>query len=566
MRVRRRRASPLGSLAALPLLAAACGEPAAPRDSGVDVIPPLDHLTGGGGGAGDSPVLINELMADNESTVMDELLQFDDWVELVSVAGQTLDLGGWMLTDDAGGEDGWSFAPGTLLDPGEHLLVWLDGEPDQGSLHASFSLDDAGEVLELLAPDGEGGYAVADSVTFGAQEADVVLGRFPDAGAEWAASIWSTPANANPAWPGAETDPSSALFPADDVIAVELWLPQESRDALAADPYTEVPGSLAFQGAWISPVGIRLKGQIGSYRTLDQKAAFRISLDTYLPGQRLRGLEHLTLNNMVQDPSLVHERLAYQLMRSGDVPAPRVAYAAVYLNGAYRGLYLNVETNDDQFLQRWFDDPDGNLYEGAYGADVTLAGMWSLEHDEQGSADVSDRSDLLALAELLDREPSENLTSQFEALVDVDTTARMLACEVLTGHWDGYFYAINNYRIYHEPSTGRFTLLPWGIDQTYGWTGGIHDATGALAWWMLEVPSLRSRYDAALEEMALRFLDQDVDAEAWSAYALAADWYDADPYRENDLGAAQSAIQAAVDFAAWWPDDVLDQLASRGAP
>ena len=36
--------------------------------------------------------------------------------------------------------------------------------------------------------------------------------------------------------------------------------------------------------------GGRLKGQAGSYRTLDGKAAFRIDLDRYVPDQALQAL------------------------------------------------------------------------------------------------------------------------------------------------------------------------------------------------------------------------------------------------------------------------------------
>ena len=87
-------------------------------------------------------------------------------------------------------------------------------------------------------------------------------------------------------------------------------------------------------------VTLKLKGN-SSFRDLDHKAAFKIKL---AKGQPLLGLKKLTLNNMVQDGSMVHETLAYQTFRAAGVPAPRTGYAFVRVNGEPYGVYLNLET------------------------------------------------------------------------------------------------------------------------------------------------------------------------------------------------------------------------------
>ncbi|MFO0006349.1 MAG: CotH kinase family protein, partial [bacterium] len=46
--------------------------------------------------------------------------------------------------------------------------------------------------------------------------------------------------------------------------------------------------------------------------------------------------------------------------------APRAADARVWVNGDDYGLYLLLETPDDRFLKRAWDEPDGNLYDGKY--------------------------------------------------------------------------------------------------------------------------------------------------------------------------------------------------------
>jgi len=85
------------------------------------------------------------------------------------------------------------------------------------------------------------------------------------------------------------------------------------------------------------PSRVRLKGS-GSFRTLDEKAAFLLNFDHPVDGQLLDGLEKLALNNMVHATSMEREVLGYELFRAGGVPAPRAAHAVVTVNGAPYGF------------------------------------------------------------------------------------------------------------------------------------------------------------------------------------------------------------------------------------
>ena len=70
-------------------------------------------------------------------------------------------------------------------------------------------------------------------------------------------------------------------------------------------------------------VGVHLKGAWGSWRDVTQKAAFKIKMDAFVKDQTLFGISKFTLNNMVQDPSFIHESLTYRLYRAMGVPTPR---------------------------------------------------------------------------------------------------------------------------------------------------------------------------------------------------------------------------------------------------
>ncbi len=131
------------------------------------------------------------------------------------------------------------------------------------------------------------------------------------------------------------------------MVEIDLDMPQESIDALELDPdeYVDATFSLATTGGSYGPlqVGARLKGH-GSFRTLEGKAAFKVKFNHSVPGQRFLGLKGLTLNNMVQDNSMLRELLTYQLARGAGVAAPRTGYA--YLQRERRGLRALPERGD----------------------------------------------------------------------------------------------------------------------------------------------------------------------------------------------------------------------------
>lgn len=501
-------------------------------------------------------VVINEFMPDNESTIEDEHGFESDWVELLVVSDAPVDLSGWGLTDSPDEGPLWSFAEGTVLQPGERRLLWLDGAPELGTTHLPFRLDADGGELVLSDADG----AEHDRLQWADLPADVVRARFPDGSDVVADSVLATPYNSNPWDPGTSLDPSDRLFPQDEVLTVHLQLPEASLAALRSSPYTYVEGSVSIGAVTLSPVGVRIKGQWGSLRSIDDKAAFKVSMDAFEGTAEMMGMENLTFNNMVQDPSLINERIAYRLFREMDVPAPRTAHVALYLNGEYRGIYLHVESADDTFLARWFPNPEGNLYEGAYGQDVVMGSYTSLDHDELGADDPDDYSDLRALAMLLALPPTEERVEELEALVDVDRVLAMLAGEVIIGHWDGYFYYPNNYRIYHDPDSGRFTLLPWGLDQTFAWEGGIEDASGQLAAWMLEIPSLNARYRLALWKAADLMTELELPEEAVVLHDLALPYLRASSYEEYSVDTSLAYLRTTVSYCTARPENLLSQL------
>lgn len=81
-----------------------------------------------------------------------------------------------------------------IISPGEYLLLWADGDPEQGVRHLGFRLSKKGESITLHDRDG---ITLIDSFAFSAQETDISFGRAGDGTDTWKALETPTPGGPN---------------------------------------------------------------------------------------------------------------------------------------------------------------------------------------------------------------------------------------------------------------------------------------------------------------------------------------------------------------------------------
>ena len=72
-------------------------------------------------------VVINEFLADNALTNFDDDGDNEDWVELLNLGDEDVDLEGYSLSDDPDNPSRWVF-PSVILPSRSYLLVWLSGK------------------------------------------------------------------------------------------------------------------------------------------------------------------------------------------------------------------------------------------------------------------------------------------------------------------------------------------------------------------------------------------------------------------------------------------------------
>jgi CotH kinase protein len=376
----------------------------------------------------------------------------------------------------------------------------------------------------------------------------------------------------------AQTPPdlAASMYEPETVVSIELTLPAASIEALEAEPEEYQPGTFSLAATDGTPVGvgeastpidvgIRLKGQ-GSFKALTGKAAFKIKFNELVKGQKFLGLKKLTLNNMVQDSSMVHEALAYEAFRAAGVAAPRTGYAYVHVNGEDYGLYLNVETLDDVGLARWFG-ATAHLYEGSHGSDVTPGGAGAFEIDE---GDEEDRTDLEALIAAANEETGD-WSDGMAGVADLSQMVRMWAGERYVGQWDGYSGIEgvswpNNFYLHSDPA-GEFEMLPWGTDSAWSNRLPFEGDAGLLFDRCLADTSCNAAYETALSEVSAAIATLDLDSRAVAIAELLRPWQEMDPRQEHTVAETAEAVEATRAFIAARPAELAAWLAEpEGEP
>ena len=128
--------------------------------------------------------IISEFLAINDSVHADEDGEFSDWLEIYNPDAETVELGGYFLSDDPDNLVKWRL-PDTALDPGARLIIFASGKDRKNAnlqLHTNFSLSGQGEYLALTEPDGTT-VTSEYSPAFPVQKANVSYGMGIAAGA-----------------------------------------------------------------------------------------------------------------------------------------------------------------------------------------------------------------------------------------------------------------------------------------------------------------------------------------------------------------------------------------------
>ena len=120
-------------------------------------------------------VCINEFVASNGSGPVDEAGDRDDWIELHNPSTDPISLRGWTISDDPEEPSRHRFGAGLVIEAGGFVLLWADGQVEQGEDHLAFALDRAGGALSIRDAHGQG-----STIHYGPLGADRAAARSSD--------------------------------------------------------------------------------------------------------------------------------------------------------------------------------------------------------------------------------------------------------------------------------------------------------------------------------------------------------------------------------------------------
>ena len=240
-----------------------------------------------------------------------------------------------------------------------------------------------------------------------------------------------------------------------------------------------VPAGLEFEGRQLDGVAVRYKGN-GTFMMSrgSIKRSLKIDVNRYAKGSEFAGVTTLNLHNNVTDASWMNEVLSHRLYRDAKVPAPRTAYARVYVTVAgqyqrqYFGLYSLVEDIDQRFIQDRYRTKTGALFKPVtrqlfedLGTDWEA---YEQPYDAKNKLTAPQKNRVMDFARLVSHAPEEEFAARLGEFLDLDEFARYMAATVWLSTLDSLLGMGQNFYVYLNAKTKKFEFLPWDLDHSFG--------------------------------------------------------------------------------------------------
>lgn len=244
--------------------------------------------------------------------------------------------------------------------------------------------------------------------------------------------------------------------------------------------------SVILNGVVFDSVGVKYKGN-SSYDSSQVKNPFTIKLDKY-KDQDYLGYTNLKLANCYDDPSMIREALAYEIL-GNYMHCPLSNFMKVYVNDNYIGLYSNDEDVTKKFILKHFYSSGNPFFKAspvlatpAYKASLKYVDDSTSSYEtlyEKESNGAAGWTDFIALCDTVTNSP-ENVGSLF----DMDRAVWMLAFDNVLVNLDSYLGVFSqNYYLYKDDN-GFWNPIVWDLNMSFGgfnFLGSPNNGMGTMA-------------------------------------------------------------------------------------
>jgi len=271
------------------------------------------------------------------------------------------------------------------------------------------------------------------------------------------------------------------FFEEGKIHEVRLFMSDEDFTSILQDTGGDElrPATFSINGVVMANVGIRPAGE-SSRVPGNQKMSMRVEFAAFDKGKRMGGFDEIKLSGSWDDPFIIRDRLAYWLYRQV-MPAPREVPAQLWINGQPRGIFEIEEIWGKEALASRFADPKGPLYRlrGLTNTDpyayqgTNTAAYVPLPWDPKGMPDPAEDAFIVNALRVIAEEPE-----RLGDVMDIDTLLTYFAVSAIASNTDGFTgpFEVDDHFQYYDPQTGRFFILPWDPDNTFGSINDLPDA------------------------------------------------------------------------------------------
>ena len=321
----------------------------------------------------------------------------------------------------------------------------------------------------------------------------------------------------------------------------------------------ETLATVTIDGKVYKGVGVHFRGA-SSFGTVGAgyKRSMSLAFDHTNKDQRVLGYRAMNLLNSHNDPTHIRSVVYMQAAREY-MPAPKVNYVRVVINGESWGVYPSAQQYNAEFVRDFYKTGKGARWR-VPGSPSGRGGFKYLgENVEDYKRIYSLRSKdspeewaaLINLTKVLTETPADQLEAKLEPILDVEGALRWLAIEKTLVNSDGYWIRMSDYSMYRDVK-GKFHIMPHDANETLGpvegpgggpprppapagsaaptppppppaaptgpprpvWPrdGSLDLMAGAqdpnkVMFRLMEAPKLRARYIALCQEIAKKWLD-----------------------------------------------------------
>ncbi|MET0403634.1 MAG: CotH kinase family protein, partial [Cystobacter sp.] len=269
----------------------------------------------------------------------------------------------------------------------------------------------------------------------------------------------------------------------------ELLFPPGVMEKFYADKNAPEEKALFRCGGVDYPVEVRLRG--ASARDFPKKS-WNVKFDKASP---FEGRKSLNLVAGYSDASMLAEKMSFDLLAAMRVPAARVKFVRLSLNGRPEGVFLDIEQINNEFLSAHdFADQDASIYRAGWkdtefklrSWKVPYQGNWQKKTNEKKENDDA----LDAVLALINRTPEPQFPDALARAMDLEGYLRSMVMDALMAN--NYIEDSESYFI-HDRVEKRWRYVAWDLNNV--------DAR----WWyeMQRGPDLEPIYDQPLYSFTL---------------------------------------------------------------